>query len=272
MSSSAPERGLYAGLDLGASMSKAVILDDQKTILGFAVRPSGTNFRSVAKITLAKAEAAARLISPRYDRVVATGYGRSNVLLADATRTEISCHAKGSYHHFPWAHVLVDIGGQDSKIIKIDAGGQRPDFKMNRKCAAGTGAFLEDVARRLRITLGRFDGLAEKSTRDVVIGSYCTVFTATEILTKLRQNVATQDIVKGLFQSVVKRILEMDALDGPVVMSGGVVAHHPFLVKMFEAELGRDIHVPPLPQFTGALGAALVALETRGDEDARSAV
>jgi predicted CoA-substrate-specific enzyme activase len=270
--SSGSKRGLYAGLDLGAAMTKAIIMDGHKNILGSAVLPSGTNFRFVAKTAMAKAEAAAGLTTPRYDRVITTGYGRSNVLFADATRTEISCHAKGSYHHFPWGHVLVDIGGQDSKIIKIDAAGQRTDFKMNRKCAAGTGAFLEDIARRLRISLKRFDGLARTSTRDVALGSYCTVFTATEILMKIRLSVATKDIIKGLYKSVVKRILEMDVLEGPVVLSGGVVAHHPFLVTMFEAELGRGIHVPPLPQFTGALGAALVALETRGDQGARSAV
>jgi predicted CoA-substrate-specific enzyme activase len=264
--------GLFAGLDLGAAMTKAVILDGRPEILGCSAVPSGTDFRVAARNAMAKAKAAARLSAPRFDRMVATGYGRANAAEADATRTEIGCHAKGSYHHFPRAHVLVDIGGQDSKVIKVDAAGRRIDFRMNRKCAAGTGAFLEDIARRLRISTKRFDGLARASRRDVEIGSYCTVFTATEILTKIRMSVAPQDIVKGLYRSVVKRILEMDTLDGPVVMCGGVVAHHPFLVTLVEAEIGRDVFVPPLPQFTGALGAALIAREMARSPDARPAV
>ena len=139
---------------------------------------------------------------------------------------------------------------------------------MNRKCAAGTGAFLEEMSSRLKIDISRFNGLAEKSRSDISIGSYCTVFSATEILTKIREGVGIEDLIKGIFDSVIKRAVEMDVLEGDIVMSGGVVAHNPFLVKMFEDRIGRDIFVPPLPQLTGALGAALFAMEEKGGNNA----
>ena len=196
--------------------------------------------------------------------MVSTGYGRRNVAFAGDTKTEISCHAKGSFYYFPESHTLIDIGGQDSKINKVNASGNRTGFKMNRKCAAGTGAFLEEMANRLKIKLEKLNDLAEKSEKDVQIGSYCTVFSATEILTKIREGVEVKDLVKGIFDSIIKRALEMDPLEGNIVMSGGVVAHNPFLVSMFEEKLEKKIFVPPLPQLTGAFGAALFALEEKG--------
>ncbi|MBN1224734.1 MAG: ATPase, partial [Candidatus Aminicenantes bacterium] len=201
-------------------------------------------------------------------QVVSTGYGRRNVPFAHDAKTEISCHARGSYHYYPHAHTLIDIGGQDSKVVKIDDTGKRVGFKMNRKCAAGTGAFLEDIAYRLKIPIDKLNGLAETARKEVSIGSYCTVFTATELLAKIREGVEINDLIKGIFGSVIQRAVEMDSLDGDIVMSGGVVAHNPFLVTMFEEKLGKTIHVPPLPQLTGAIGAALFACEKEGGQHA----
>jgi predicted CoA-substrate-specific enzyme activase len=258
----------FVGIDVGASTTKSVILDKNTEIKGHSVIHSGADFGAAAKDVLRMASAG--LNKENLDRklVISTGYGRRNVPFADLTKTEISCHAKGSYHFFPRMHTLIDIGGQDSKIIKVDNAGKRTGFKMNRKCAAGTGAFLEEIANRLKIEIEKLNGLAEKATKDVTIGSYCTVFTATEILTKIRQNVRVEDIVKGIFDSVIKRALEMDPLEGDIVMSGGVVAHNPYFVKMCEQKLGKDIFVPPFPQLIGALGAALFALETKGEKHA----
>jgi predicted CoA-substrate-specific enzyme activase len=196
--------------------------------------------------------------------IVSTGYGRGNVPFSGETKTEISCHAKGSFFHLPRAHTLIDIGGQDSKIIRIDSSGKRIGFKMNRKCAAGTGAFLEEIAYRLKIPIEELNELAEKAEREVHLGSYCTVFTATELLAKIREGVEARDLVRGVFGSVLKRALEMDPLEGKIAMSGGVVAHNPFLVEMFGRKLEREIFIPPLPQYTGALGAALFALDQKG--------
>jgi len=258
----------FAGIDVGASTTKTIIIDKNKEILGYSVIYSGANFKGAAEKTFAEAKKqAGKKVQDEYF-VVSTGYGRRNVAVADDTKTEISCHAKGSFFHFPKAHTLIDIGGQDSKIIKVNHAGKRTGFKMNRKCAAGTGAFLEEMANRLKIKLEKLNELAEKAKKDVQIGSYCTVFSATEILTKIREGVEVEDLVRGVFHSVIKRALEMDPLEGKIVMSGGVVAHNPFLVSMFEEKMGKKIFVPPLPQMTGALGAALYALEKKGGQNA----
>ncbi|MCK4655388.1 MAG: ATPase [candidate division Zixibacteria bacterium] len=258
----------FAGIDIGASTTKAIIINEKRQILGHSVNDSGSDFEASADQAFRKAREDSGCLDTDECTVVATGYGRRNVPYANNTRTEISCHAAGSFHHFPHAHTLIDIGGQDSKVIRIDDAGKRSSFKMNRKCAAGTGAFLEEIANRLKIELGKLDGLAEKAENSVQIGSYCTVFTGTEILAKIREGIDVADIIKGIFVSVIKRILEMDSMNGNIVMSGGVVAHNPYLVKMFEERLGRGIFVPPLPQLTGALGAALHSIEIRGGQNA----
>jgi predicted CoA-substrate-specific enzyme activase len=254
----------FAGIDIGASATKAVIINEQKEILGHAVTASGADFAAAAGQVFRKARENAGCGDASRCAVISTGYGRRNVPYAVGTKTEISCHARGSFHYFPYAHTLVDIGGQDSKTIRIDAQGKRTGFKMNRKCAAGTGAFLEEIANRLRIGIGELNGLAEKAENSIQIGSYCTVFTGTEILARIREGVAVADIVKGIFGSVIKRVLEMDSMDGEIVMSGGVVAHNPYLVRMFEERTGKKIGVPSLPQLTGAFGAALYSLESGG--------
>jgi len=253
--------GRFVGIDAGASTTKTIILDERAEVLGYAVVATGADFRAAAARAYRIARKAASRPASDEEIVISTGYGRRNVPFARISRTEISCHAKGSFHAFPRAHTLIDIGGQDSKVIRVDGSGRRTGFLMNRKCAAGTGAFLEEIANRLKIRLDRLDELARQAKKEVSLGSYCTVFTATEILAKIRQNVDIRDIVRGVFDSVIKRAMEMDPLEGDVVMSGGVVAHNPFLVEMFEKRLGRSVFVPPLPQLTGALGAALLAME-----------
>ncbi|MGD2022891.1 MAG: acyl-CoA dehydratase activase, partial [Desulfobacterales bacterium] len=178
------------------------------------------------------------------------------------TKTEIGCHAKGCFLYFPFATTIIDIGGQDNKIIKLDPSGKRTGFKMNRKCAAGTGAFLEEMAMRLDVSLDEMNGLASRSDNMVKLGSFCTVFSATEVLENIRQGKKLPDIVKGVFYSMIKRVLEMDALTEKVVMTGGVVAHNAYMVKMTEEMIGRKILVPEYPQLTGAIGAALYAMQS----------
>lgn len=258
------KRNCFAGIDVGASTTKAILIDKNKDILGYSVINSGADFEAAATEAFAKAKNKSENPESLAARVISTGYGRRNVPFADAAKTEISCHAQGSFYHYPLAHTLIDIGGQDSKIIKINASGKRTGFKMNRKCAAGTGAFLEEIAYRLKIPIENLNGLAEKSDKDVQLGSYCTVFTATEILARIREGVEVKNLVKGVFGSIIKRALEMDPLADDLVITGGVVAHNPYLVQMFEQKLGRKISVPPLPQLTGAFGAALYAYEDKG--------
>jgi predicted CoA-substrate-specific enzyme activase len=252
---------VYAGVDVGASRTKVALLDPAKAIVGKAVRKSGTDFAASAERALDDALAEAGTGRHTVVRTVSTGYGRHNVAFAAGNRTEIGCHAKGCYFHFPLPMTIIDIGGQDNKIIKLDDQGRRLSFKMNRKCAAGTGAFLEEMSPRLDIPLEEMDTLARRSTDMVELGSFCTVFSATEVLQHIRNGKKLPDIIKGLFFSVIRRVLEMDSLTPTVVMTGGVVAHNPCIVAMAEEVIGRKILVPPFPQLTGAIGAALYAME-----------
>ena len=271
MTSRSPQSGqgeIFAGVDIGSSRTKVVVLDGGKRLIGHSVKRSGTNFSETAEICM---EASLKMAHARREDVVhcvSTGYGRNNVDFSSLTKTEIGCHAKGCFHYFPRAMTIIDIGGQDNKIIKVDAQGKRINFKMNRKCAAGTGAFLEEMSMRLNIPLEEMDSLARQSQEMVELGSYCTVFSGTEVLEKIRQGKKVPDIVKGLFYSVIKRVVEMDSLTDTVAMTGGVVAHNPYLISMIREIVKSEIVVPEHPQLTGAVGAALFAMELKtGSEE-----
>ena len=257
-------RSVFVGVDLGASRTKVAILDNNSKLIGHSVEKTGTDFAATAQICMESSLKMANAEENDIAGAISTGYGRKNVTFCQGTKTEIGCHAKGAYHQFPMAITVIDIGGQDNKIIKVDKEGLRTSFKMNRKCAAGTGAFLEEMSLRLDTPLEEMDGLAKQSQQMVELGSYCTVFSATEVLEKIRQGKKLPDIVKGLFFSVIKRILEMDSLTEKVALSGGVAAHNPFFVKMFEEAIGREVFVPEFPQLTGAIGAALFAMTEGG--------
>ena len=252
-------RPIFVGVDVGASRTKVAILDADNKLVGRAVRKSGTDFAKSAETCIKSALKMANAAKGHIVKAVSTGYGRRNVAFARDTKTEISCHARGCYYYFPMAATIIDVGGQDNKIIKIDKKGRRISFKMNRKCAAGTGAFLEEMSLRLDIPLEKMNDLALQSTHLVELGSYCTVFSATEVLGRIREGKKRPDIVKGLFLSVIKRVMEMDSLTEKVIMTGGVVAHNPLMVEMVEEMIGRKVLVPEYPQFTGAIGAALFA-------------
>ena len=261
---------VYIGLDMGASRTKVVVTDPQGMMLGHAVKKSGIDFAATAGTCLDAALEMAGSGRGDIARAVATGYGRSNVtFVTESCKTEIGCHAKGCFFHFPEAITIIDIGGQDNKIIKLEASGRRSGFKMNRKCAAGTGAFLEEMSGRLDIPLEKMNALARQAKETIKLGSYCTVFSATEVLENIRHGKPVADIIKGIFYSMIMRVLEMDALSDRVVLSGGVVAHNPYLVEMAAELIGRPVFLPEFPQLTGAHGAALYALDSAtGDKTA----
>lgn len=252
----------FAGIDVGTTTTKAVIIDAEKKILGCFTRRSGTDLAAAATAALEEAMEQAGVTRDRIQAIVATGYGRKNVHFAHEFKTEISCHGRGCYHYFPEAITVVDIGGQDNKIIKLDAQGRLVGFKMNRKCAAGTGAFLEEMAYRLDIPIEDLNNLAQKATETTRIGSYCTVFTATEVLDRIRDGEGRESIIRGLFDSVVKRILEMDTLSGRVIMTGGVVAFNAIVAELLSTRAGTKAEVAPHPQEMGAFGAALSGQES----------
>lgn len=248
----------FCGVDIGASATKVVLLNRAGDVLARAISHSGVDYKATARSCFERALDEGGV---RADGVttVATGYGRTNVDFALATRTEIHCHGAGCFHYFPRPITVVDIGGQDNKVIRLGAEGRRLEFKMNRKCAAGTGAFIEEIALRLNLDIGALDDLASASAEAVNMSSFCTVFAKTEVLSHLRAGIPVEDIVRGAFTSVVTRVAEMDPLDGEVVATGGVVANNPTIVSILAERIGREVIVPPAPQFTGALGAALSA-------------
>lgn len=251
---------IYVGADVGSSRTKVAVLDADKNLLGYSVKKSGTDFTATAQICLDNALKMAGIEKTSIKSAVSTGYGRKNVTYATDTKTEIGCHGSGCFLYFPKPITIIDIGGQDNKVIKLDDKGRRINFKMNRKCAAGTGAFLEEMSARLDIPLEDMDELASRSRDMVKLGSFCTVFSATEVLENIRHGKKIEDIVKGVFFSVIRRVVEMDSLTENVVMTGGVVAHNPYLINMAEEMIERQVLVPEHPQLTGAIGAALYAM------------
>lgn len=252
---------LVGGVDVGSCTIKAVILDQSTAIRGTYVTYSGTDFEKAASEAWKQCLLKAHVLDKDVRHVVSTGYGRDSVSFASSHLTEISCHGRGCLHFFPGPMTVVDIGGQDNKIIKLDKRGQRVSFKMNRKCAAGTGAFLEEMALRLRLPIEQMDTLARNADGEVTLGSYCTVFSATEVLEKIKAGHSVDRIVRGLFRSVVKRIVEMDTLTDKVVLTGGVIEHNPFLAELLGEHTSAPVLIPPNPQIVGALGAALYALD-----------
>ena len=254
-------KDFFLGIDVGSSATKAVLLDEAGIVAARTVRDSGFDFSTSAERCLEEVRAHVRAGKQRVAYTVSTGYGRKNVGFADDARTEIACHGRGCYHHFPMAITVVDIGAQDNKVIVLGSRGTREHFRMNRKCAAGTGAFLEEIALQLKIPLVELNNLAMKSEKGVALGSFCTVFAKTEILARIREGVGIEDLARGAYDSVIRRVIEMDPLRGEIVLTGGVVDHNPITAEILSLYIGRKVLVPPFPQHTGALGAALFALD-----------
>ncbi|MFH1808323.1 MAG: acyl-CoA dehydratase activase [Pseudomonadota bacterium] len=261
---------LYCGVDIGASATKLVLINEAGEVRARSVALSGVDYAGTARLNLQRALGEIGASDDQIRRTVATGYGRRNVPFAQDMSTEIQCHGMGCYHLVPRAITVVDIGGQDNKVIRLDGSGHRVDFKMNRKCAAGTGSFIEEIALRLALEPGQMEPLAASTDRAVKLSSFCTVFAKTEILSHLREGVPVAEIVRGSFLSVIHRVVEMDTLDGEVVLTGGVIAHNPTIGTLLAERLGRPITVPPHPQYTGALGAALMARRQATVADTRS--
>ncbi len=254
---------LYVGIDAGSSATKCVVLDGARGPIGWHVQPSGFDYAVAAEAVLAHSLAQAGVSRENIACCISTGYGRQRIPFAGRHLTEITCHARGARQWYPQVRNIVDIGGQDTKIIRIDAHGEMADFRMNAKCAAGTGTFLEAIASRLGMTLIEIDELAMRSTATSVVNSYCTVFAGTEVLERIKAGQPREDISMGLFRSIASRVFEMIAAhDGPVAATGGVVAHCRAMVRGLEEVLETRILQPPLPQHAGAYGAALLARES----------
>ena len=247
----------FTGVDIGSTMTKVVIMN--QTTLASVIGPTGPEHRKLANRVMEEALAKAKLAFEDITYVVATGYGRINVPFADKQITEISCHARGVAHLLPEVRTVIDIGGQDSKGIKLKEG-RAVDFVMNDKCAAGTGRFLEVTAEELGVSLEDMGRLSLEAKNKVEISSICTVFAAQEVVAKLSEGVALPDIIAGLHEAIAIRIYGMVRrlkIEREVALTGGG-AKNIGLVKALEAKLGFPVLVPPEPLLTGAIGAALL--------------
>lgn len=250
---------LYAGIDCGSWNTKGALVDAAGRLVATAVARTGADVLGAAERVLAELLARGGAAREQVVSIWSTGFGRHAVAFADGSRTELDAHARGALHFVAGPLTVVDIGGQDAKIILIDAEGRRVSHKMNRKCAAGTGSFLEEMALRLDVRIGDLPGLATASTEEVELGSFCTVFTGTEVLGLIRQGKRPADLARAAYRSVVKRVLEMERVEGKVVATGGVVAFHPMVVELLEQAVGSPVTLPAHAQEMGALGVALAA-------------
>jgi predicted CoA-substrate-specific enzyme activase len=238
-------------------MTKVVILD--QAVLASIIGPTGPEHRKLANKVMEEALAKAKLPFDDITYIVATGYGRINVPFADKQITEISCHARGVGYLLPEARTVIDIGGQDSKGIKLKDG-RVVDFVMNDRCAAGTGRFLEVTAESLGVSLDDMGRLSLEAKNKVEISNTCTVFAAQEVVAKLSEGVPLPDIIAGLHEAIATRIYGMVRrlkIEREVALTGGG-AKDIGLVKALEAKLGFPVLLPPEPLLTGAIGAALL--------------
>ncbi|CFX42501.1 ATPase, BadF/BadG/BcrA/BcrD type [Syntrophomonas zehnderi OL-4] len=253
---------ITAGIDIGSTTTKAVILGDTDSY-SYALQSTGIEINAISRQVLKEACDKAGLKIEDLDRIVATGYGRISIPFATTTITEITCNAAGVHHLFPNASLVVDIGGQDSKVIKIDDQGRVMQFAMNDKCAAGTGKFLEVAAQTLGVPVSEIGDISMQSKNKVTISSICTVFAQTEIVSLIARQTDKEDIAAGLHESIVSRVYGLISSVNPdpqaeVVLTGGV-AKNAAIVQLLERMLGRPISVPDDPQIVTALGAALLA-------------
>ena len=247
-----------AGIDIGSRTTKIILLKDKK-IISKHIQPTGWNPVKSGIECFNKALQEIRISEKEIEKITATGYGRVLLPIADQTVTEITCHAKGAHFLSPDIRTIIDIGGQDSKIIRVDNFGLVEDFAMNDRCAAGTGKFLEFLAHSLNINISDFGKLATKSDNPASISSMCTVFAESEVLSLVAESVSEEDIVAGIHLSIARRIEALINTVGfnEVIAFTGGVAKNEGLRHQLEQLLKIQIHVPENPEYMGALGAAL---------------
>jgi predicted CoA-substrate-specific enzyme activase len=249
-----------AGVDVGAATAKAVILNDQ-AIIGFAVIPTGYDVTAAAGEVAGKALDKAGVTMEDLTYVISTGYGRNAVEFSNKAVTEIICHAKGVHWTIPQAATVIDIGGQDSKVIGIGKDGIVSNFVMNDKCAAGTGRFLEVMAGILNVDINEMGPISMKGLEPCAISSTCTVFAESEMVTLRAQGCTRENIISGIHKAMSHRVAIMGKSVGfqnEVVFTGGV-AKNIGIQKALEKEITCEIKIPEEPQIMGALGAALMA-------------
>ncbi len=250
----------FLGIDIGSTTSKCVIVDNKNNIVGKSLKTGGAGTKSPEEVVQESLNQA-QLSSKDVEISCATGYGRKLINWTDYELSELSCHAIGGKYLFPGVRTIIDIGGQDAKVLKLDEHGSMTKFIMNDKCAAGTGRFLDMMANAFGGKSSDLSSYDEKSESIAQISSTCSVFAESEVISKLASGESLPNIVAGVHESVVDRTVSLVKRAGivePVAMTGGVTLNTS-LVKRLEKRLDVTIHTSPIAQYNGALGAALYA-------------
>lgn len=251
---------ITAGIDVGSISAKAALVEDGE-IVATCVIMTGYNAKNAGRQVYEQALAQASVGPEQVEKIVATGYGRNSIEFADKAVTEITCHAAGAHFLNPEVRSIIDIGGQDSKAIVLDESGKVRDFTMNDKCAAGTGRFLEVMARALEVDLDAFGELSLDAEKASPISSLCTVFAESEVISLIAKGETRENIIAGIHASIGARVVSMAKRIGvrpPAMMTGGV-AKNIGVVKALEEKLGIELLVSENAQVNGAIGAALIA-------------
>lgn len=255
------DEGYFVGIDSGSTSTNVVLLNSDGKMVAFESVPTGVNMGESAQEALNKILKQSGLTHRDVQRTVTTGYGRNKIGFDTLNVTEITCHAAGAYFLNPNVRTVIDIGGQDSKIIRLDEEGNVIDFVMNDKCAAGTGRFLEMMAFSLELSLAEMSERGLSWKNEISISSMCSVFAQSEVVTLIAEGHAVEDIIHGLNLSVASRVLALGGqrkLESQVMITGGV-AYNRGTVAAIEEKLGKKLYTCRNPEICGALGAALIA-------------
>lgn len=252
-----------AGVDVGSTQTKAIIIDEERRIVSRGLVDTGSNVVTAAEKAFQVSLASSGISEEEVAYVVGTGYGRYKVTFGNTQVTEISCHARGAAHMFPSTRTVLDMGGQDTKAIRVQPNGEVLDFSMNDKCAAGTGRFLQAAAVALEIPLGELGLYALRADRSVPITTTCTVFAESEVLSWLGKGKKIEEILLGVHRSIATRsiaLLRRVGIEGEVTFTGGVTRNRG-MVEVLDEALGLKMNVSEDSHFMGALGAALFAMD-----------
>lgn len=255
---------LIAGIDIGSTTSKAVLIDEHAKILNYVIRQTGFDRNQSGETVLQQALSNISKTIQDVDLIASTGYGRRALKLSQKNLPEIVCHARGTHYLYPEVKTIIDIGGQDSKVIEMNENGGVSRFEMNDKCAAGTGRFLEVLTERLlNIGLDDLGPLALKSNEPCALSSICTIFAESEVISFLSTGTPTCDIAAGMHLAIARRVINMGKsaqiqFEEPIVFTGGV-ARNAGAKKAFEDILKKPVFAIENPQITAALGVALAA-------------
>lgn len=250
------------GIDIGSTSSKCVILKNGKEVVAESIVNLGAGTKG-AERAIQQVMEESKLTKENVDVTVSTGYGRNSYEDADKTMSELSCHARGGAFIFEDVRTIIDIGGQDIKVLKLDEKGQLMSFLMNDKCAAGTGRFLEVMAGVLDIQLSAMGDLDKEATEKTPISSTCTVFAESEVISCMAKKIPVPNILRGIHASVATRVAGLAKRGGlvhPIAMTGGVTKNSG-IVRALSEELKTDIRISSDSQMAGAIGAALYAYD-----------